>query len=63
VTSEVMSQGITSHPTGIQAPDARVTHSPDVYAKLENPMGELTPDQAQRVERARRARRGIPLRI
>jgi hypothetical protein len=36
-----MSQDITSHPTEIQAPDARVTHAPDVYAKLEDPMGVL----------------------
>jgi hypothetical protein len=41
VTSEVMSQDITSHPTGMQAPDARVTHAPEVYAKLEETMGVL----------------------
>ena len=42
LTSEVMSQDTTSHPTGILALDARMTHEPyDVYARLEDPMGVL----------------------
>jgi hypothetical protein len=50
VTSEVMSQDTTSHPTGIPAPDAPMTHARqpyDVYAKLEDPMGVLSVALAQ----------------
>jgi hypothetical protein len=44
VTSGFMSQDTTSHPTGIPAADARVTHGP-----------RLTAVQAAAVERARQA--------